>query len=431
MKRWWLVLVLLLFGCMTGGSTVPPPTARATPLAALLAVSLCPEVERRTFSVESGHDGVVDTYVHVTECGAHADGDDVAFRADALARVAVDQTFGPVSVTSFVHATVHVESRARASARDVGGRLEVTLTPRSAPVVDVQPVGLLDPAPQNWAALIGIVLAPSVGVLPETFAKQRLKNDSEQALRNALMRPLTFTYDAHAGTVLVTDSPAGCVRIRVVPHGNAEVGRFPRTASTTIVHGRAPLPVAVRGVCLSHAEHLLDTDRRGDAVTTDDWPVVDGEFRVEVPPMPCAWTVALRTLDERAAIVEVDDPAPRAARGDDLDSPDRWIAFDAVTIEPAEDEGFRVMLSTDAWHFTVDAHDAAFPAIAVLAPDERIRVRLLRRDGTRLVPVSDQPLDVEWTGNSQMTLTLLRSDDAPTTTLRLRARMHVPEQPLR
>jgi hypothetical protein len=428
MKR-CLAIVLAMVGCAASEPKAPapqPPQAHATPLAALLASNVCAEIERRTFSLASARDDIVDTYVRVTDCRARAEGDEIAFHAAAVAWVALDRGFGAVALTSFVHATVRIEARGRVEARDAGGRLEITWTPRGAPSVEVEPMGLIEPLPENWAAFVGLELAPSAGVVPETLAKQRLKTDSEAALRDELARPRKVTYDARSGSVVAGAAPrTGRTRVRVVPHGTAEVGPFPRTVAATTVRAHSPFPVAARGVCLSHAEHVLEADRRGEEVTMDEWPVVDGETPIEVPPMPCAWTLALRTLDERSAILDVDEPTLRDVPRDEVDPPDRWVALDGALDAP-DDEVLRVELATDAWHVTRDAHDLWHPAIAVLAPDERVRVRLLRRDGTRLVTVSDQPLDLGSATDARLSLTLPRLDGAPPATLRLHARTRIP-----
>ncbi|HEY8079406.1 MAG TPA: hypothetical protein VIF62_34985, partial [Labilithrix sp.] len=89
MKR---AALLALVACSGAHAATPPAShASTTPLAAVLASSLCPEVEGRTFALASGTDGVLDTYVLVKRCRARVSRDELGVAADAYAWIAVDR----------------------------------------------------------------------------------------------------------------------------------------------------------------------------------------------------------------------------------------------------------------------------------------------------------------------------------------------------
>jgi hypothetical protein len=428
------VLVAFVFaGCSASSGdrvTRAPSGPAATPLAALLAVALCPEALGRTFSLASSSDGVLDTFLRVERCRARAERDEVRVSADAAAWMAVDRDLGPIGLTAVVHATVHVEVRARVSARAAGRSLAITFAPLGDASVSVVPVGALEPSARDWAALAAIELAPSIGVSPEALAKRQVQKESERALRAALARAVTVTYDAKAGALIPAEGAPGAniPRLRVLPGGSAEIGGFRPTRASTEVRVRSTQSVAARGVCLSHAKHLRDADRRGDAVTVFGWPAPRGDSTVEVPPMPCPWTFAVRAIDDRGGVVTVEPPTVEEDGQPVASAPDRWVAFDEVSLDPPIDDPLLgVTLSTDAWHYEVGSPGGSLPTVTILAPDEHFVVRLTRRERDQLVTEEEAPLAFDGPGDFSRQVALATRDGAVRTTVRFRARVRVPE----
>jgi hypothetical protein len=426
--------VLVLAGCGARPSVVPPsvsPARETTPLAALLAVALCPQTVGRTFSAAVAGGDVIDTYLRVQRCDARAVRDEVRVSADGVAWMAVDRDFGDIGFETFVHAAVHADVRARVSARAAGESIAISVAPMGDVSISVVPVGPFEPNAHDWAALAAIELAPSIGVSPEALAKRQLQIESERALRAALARSVTVDYDARRGVVLpgAPESAAGVSHLRVLPGGSAEIGAFRPGGESTKVRVLAPRLVAARGICRSHAEHLRDADRRGEVVTVDGWSSVRGDAIVEVPAMPCPWTFALRAIDGQGAVVGV---AFSPAKEDDerpMPGPsDRWVAFDDVSLDPpGEDPSLQVTVTSDAWHFTVGSHDAPLPSIAVLAPDEQFVVHLTRRQGSQTIMEDEEPLAFEGPGDFARTVALATRDGAMRTMVRIRSRVRVPE----
>lgn len=429
------LILLLLAGCGGARATVPvsaPSVVEATPLAALVATALCPEVTGRTLSAASGNDGVVDTFVRVNHCAARADRDQVHVSADAIAWVGVDHDFGAVAIAEFVHATVHVDVRARVAAAKAGNAIAISLTPLGDATVSVVPVGAFEASAQNWAALAAIELAPSVGVSPEAFAKRRFQLESESALRAALGRPTTVMYDPRTGVLdpETHASDARTTRLRVLPGGSAEAGSFPPKADVTKVRVRTPQAVAARGICLSHADHLREADRRGESVTVDGWAVVEGDASVEVPPMPCPWTFAVRARGARGAVAEVELPRPSESGTRSSAGADRWVALDDVSLdERLDDPSLQVILGSDARRYTVGAADRVLPVIVILAPDEELAIRLVRRERDQQTTEQEVRLPFDDTGDFSRTVALATRDGSARTTVRLRARVRSAEVP--
>lgn len=412
---------LALAGC-AAAAPAPKPAATASPLAAMLGALVCPEVEDRTFSLASGSDGVLDTYVRVNRCATTATGDELTIAADAHVWSAVDRAIGPVAVRSFVHGTLHVHERARVSARDDGQRLVVTLEPLASPEVAVETVGLLDLAPQDWASLIALELAPSAGVSPERVAKNKLNSEAERALRAALATSITVAYDARTGRAgLANAAPAApSTTYRAAPHGSALVGPFPASATSARLRVHAG-EIAVRPMCESHADHVRDADRRGDRVWTDDWTHVgEGIRSLTIPPMPCPWVLAMRA--DAVALVDVEPPVGADREGS---APDRWVALDELALEARPDDWYlSVVATTDSWREKVEASsDAHDTKIVVLAPDEQIHVRLLKQNGSKQEIEADAELDLATPGAHEQELVLTTKDGHAHVNARVRARV--------
>jgi lipid-binding SYLF domain-containing protein len=406
----------------------PPSTAGATPLAALAATALCPEVTGRTLSAASASDGVIDTFVRVGNCAAQADGDQVHVTADAIAWMGVEHDFGAVAIAEFVHATVHIDARARVAAAPAGDAIAISLTPLGDANVSVVPVGAFDASAQNWAALAAIELAPSVGVSPEAFAKRRFQLESESALRAALARPTTVTYDPRTGVLGPnTHAPeTRATRLRILPGGSAEVGAFPPKGDVTKVRVRTPHTVSARGICLSHADHLREADRRGQTVTVDGWAVAEGDVSVEVPPMPCPWTFAVRARDAHGAVAEVELPPSLESGARGGGQTDRWVALDDASLtERLDDPSLRVIVATEAWHSPVGVVDRAPPGIVILAPDEELVVRLVRGDRDKQTTEQEVRLPLERTGDFAREVAVATRDGSARTVVLLRARVRV------
>jgi hypothetical protein len=417
----WLLGALLL-GC---SAPAPPPAPSMTSaLAAVLGALVCPEVADRTFALASGNDEVIDTYVRVQRCQTGVERDDFAIDADADVSLAVDRELGPVAVRSFVHGTLHVKLRSKVSARDDGQRLIVTLEPRAPADVAVETVGLLDLAAQDWASLIALELAPSAGVSPERVAKTKVKKEAERALRDALAKPITVLYDARTGATSWAGAPAPKTsawrKLRVAAHGSAIVGPFAASAVNARVR-TSSLPVAVRPVCLSHASHLLDADRRGDRVAIDDWTTVtkdEGTKSLRFPAMPCSWVLALRTADA-ATIAEVELP-PVADEARLVKTIDRWVSLDELALDAKPEDPFlSVVATTGTWSETL-GEKSREPAIVILAPDEEVHVRLVRQDRENQRIEADGPLDLATPGEHQQAVSLASKDIHVTVNMRAR-----------
>jgi hypothetical protein len=421
-------LALAACGAPDAARSARPPSETA-PLAALLAATVCAELENRPIALASGGDGVRDTYLVVRRCRARAERATLAVAADALAWIAVDRDFGAVALHSFVHATIHGDVALRASAREVAGRLEVTLSPRRDPSVGVEPVGILDPTPQNWASFFAMELAPSAGVSPEAVAKDKLRQELERTLRDALARPLVVTYDARTGAAEAGASPArGARRLRVAPHGTALEGPFAPTRAATTIQVGTTAPVVVRALCTSHAERVLDADRRGDLIPTDDWPAPTSGA-VTLPAMPCPWALAVRAAAEGVALVDL-GPLPFApAQSGRPRVPERWVSVDALTPDEPLEPDLSVVATAAEWEHELGTHDRAPPAIVVLAAGEGLRVRVVRRvRGARVVEAAAS-VSLDAPGDVERALTLDSPDGRTRARLHVRARVRLAEGP--
>ncbi len=132
-------------------------------------------------------------------------------------------------------------------------------------------------------------------------------------------------------------------------------------------------------MCRSHAERLLEADRRGDAVGVEDWTPVSGDVHVALVPPPCPWMLAMRAVDERGAIVTTDIQAPEgdasaAERGH------RWVALDGLALEDGElPVDLQLVASTDVFRrFIVPKSKQPLPALFELSADEALWVRAVR-----------------------------------------------------
>ena len=390
--RHLLALGVLLAGC--GAERSPPPASasagKASALPQLLAVASCPEVEGRVLSFATGVDGIVDAFALVRRCTALPRHGEVALAGDAWVWVAVDRDLGAVRVRQFVHAALHAELRLGVRARYAEDRLELAVTPRPGAAVSIEPVGTLEVSPLNWASLLAVELAPAAGTSVEWIAKRRLREETEAAIGAALAQPLVFAYDARRGAAWVVDSSkaprartgvTAAPRVRVVPRGTALLGPYPETTAAPDIHLRleAGARVAVRAVCRSHAERILEADRRGDPVGLEDWTPLSGDARVELAPPPCPWLLAMRSLDEQGAVVSTE---VRAAEGEAFaaERGHRWVALDSVTLEDGEVAAdLQLVLSTDVYRrFIVPPAKQKLPAIFELSADEAMWVRLVR-----------------------------------------------------
>jgi hypothetical protein len=411
----------------TSAATLPTrPADGATPLTAVLAAGVCPELAGRLFSLASGDDGVVDTTILVKQCAAKVEHDDLSIVADAYAWVAVDRDFGVIGVHEFVHATVHGEVRVHASARYTGGRIEVTLNPFPPTKIAVEPVGALDLAPLNWASLLAIELAPAAGASPEALAKTRLREEVERTLASALASPLVVSYDARRGSASLggVTAQGGSQRIRIAPHGTALVGPFPpSSAGHAHMHVAPGHHVAMKAVCCTHAERIVDADRRGDAVWTDDWTLVQGAAEPALKAMPCRWALALRVTSEPTVVdLELLEPeaAPLTAQ-----APERWVSIDEVTNEDAPpDADLTIIAANDIWRATVVPQlSGVLPAVLVLSPDEHVSLRAQRREGSQLMTVAEARVPLDTPGNTTAPIVLTTSDGHRLASLRVRARV--------
>jgi hypothetical protein len=362
----------------------------------------------------------------VKQCDAHVERDDIVLTVDAYAWVALDRDLGAVAVREFAHATVHAEMDLGVSARYVGGLLELTLTPRANARTTVEPVGTLDLEPGNWLGLLAIELAPSAGVSPEALAKAKMRDESERTLAATFSRPFSFTYDGRRGTVALSGRVTGDQprRLRVASRGTALVGPFPPSSTASArAHVVSGAPVLGRPVCRSHAERLVDADRRGDAIGTHDWTSVVGDKAWTIPPMPCTWVLAFRSPDE-VSIVDVppiDVPPAEPA----VERRERWVSVDDIVVvgTPSESDVFVIANDIARAQFFPRV-SGAFPMLVKLGPDEHLTVRA-QRDG---VPLAMASVPDDATGHVDVSLSLEDAHGATIAMVRLRARIQAADE---
>lgn len=400
----------------------PPQKGPVTPsaLAAVLTTAACPALSERLFSFAAEGD-VLDTYVWVKRCSARAEESDIVLSTDAYAWVAADRDFGFVGIRQFLHATVRADARLEARAAYVDHSLTVTLTPRSAPRVAVEPVGALDVMPLNWAALLAIDLAPAAGASPEALAKEKLREEFERTLTSSLRAPVGVVYDARSGTTSLgaPSAPRRKPRVRIAPRGTALLGPFPPSGPGSFASIRLDSEGAIyaRAVCRSHAGELIDADRRGDPVRTDDWEVVHGSSRLTFRSMPCTWMLALRSTDG-VVIAELGELHTQPATTP-LEAPDRWVAVDDAKATGGElDPEVWIAIESDRWQTTVlPGKGLELPAVSVLAPDESLWVRARRRANGAVIAAAVLPLE------PTTAVELTTSDGRPVTTLNVHLRV--------
>jgi hypothetical protein len=383
-------------------ATHPPPPS-ALPL--LLSVAVCPEVESRVLTLVTGEDGIVDAFALVKQCKARPGEGEVALGGDAWVWVGVDRDLGAVRVRQFVHASLHAELTLGVRASYERDHLELTLTPKPGARASIEPVGALDVSPLNWAGLLAVELAPAAGTSLEWVAKRRLRTETEAALAAAIGKPLVYAYDARHGEA----SGAGSTvpRVRVVPRGTALLGPYPEQRTAPELHLRVESGgrVAVRAVCRSHAERLLENDRRGDVVDTLDWAIVTGDAHPALPVPPCPWLLAMRALDEQGAVVATE---VHAQRGDATagERGHRWIALDALDVVDGDlPVDLRLIVSTDVFRRSlVPPAKQRLPAVLELSADEDVSIRAVRpgREGEAATVV----------GRARLSLNELRDVDA-------------------
>jgi hypothetical protein len=426
-KRAALALVLVACGASEPVTEPARSPSSPTPLAALLASTVCGELEERPFALASSTDGIIDTYALVKRCRARAERDALVLETDAYAWIAVDRDLGAFALRSFVHATLHASATLRTSARDTDGRLAVSLASRGTPSVVVEPVGMLDPTPQNWASFLALELAPSAGVSPEALAKTRLKEELERTLGDALAKPLVVAYDPKSGAASSGVSEArGERRLRVAPHGTALVGPFAKTAAPASIRMTASASVAVRAICTGQATRVLDADRRGDEIAIDEWISFEKERAVAVPAMPCAWMLAVRASGGSLAIVDLERPSFAPAPSGRPPDAERWVSLDSLAFtQPLEDPTLIAIVDAGVREHAL--RESAFPEIVVLAPDETIRVRLVRHVREEVVSVAEATLPLDEAGAVERAIELASADGRTRAELRLRARVRTRE----
>ena len=378
-----------------------PPSA----LPLLLSVAVCPEVESRVLSLVTGDDGIVDAFALVKRCTARPGEGEVALGGDAWVWVGVDRDLGAVRVRQFVHASLHAELTLGVRATYANDHLELTLTPKPGARASIEPVGALDVSPLNWAGLLAVELAPAAGTSLEWVAKRRLRTETEAALAAAIGKPLVYAYDARHGEA----GGAGRTvpRVRVVPRGTALLGPYPEAETAPDLHLRVESGgrVAARAVCRSHAERLLENERRGDVVDTLDWAIVSGDAHPALAVPPCPWLLAMRALDEQGAIVATE---VRARRGDATarERGHRWIALDTLDVVDGDlPVDLRLIVATDVFRRSlVPAAKQRLPAVLELSADEEVAIRAVRpgREGEAATVV----------GRARLPLNELRDVDA-------------------
>lgn len=409
-------------------SAAPSAPSASSALPLLLAVAVCPEVESRVLTLVTGDDGIVDAFALVKRCTARAGEGEVALGGDAWVWVGVDRDLGAVRVRQFVHASLHAELTLAVRASYESDHLELTLTPKPGARASIEPVGALEVSPLNWAGLLAVELAPAAGTSLEWVAKRRLRTETEAALAAAIGKPLVYAYDARHGEA---GGGAGSTapRVRVVPRGTALLGPYPEAKTAPDVRLRVENGgrIAARAVCRSHAERLLENDRRGDVVDTFDWAIVAGDAHMALPVPPCPWMLAMRALDEQGAIVATDVRAPR---GDATASErgHRWIALDALDVvdgDPPVD--VRLIVATDVFRRSlVPAPKQRLPAILELSADEDVWIRAVRpgREGETATVVGRARLPLNELRDVDAVVDVVDGVDAGSTGKRI-ARVHV------
>jgi hypothetical protein len=425
----FLAAMLTLTSCSSStAATSPAATARTspTPLTSVIAAASCSELRDRLFSLSSDNE-IVDTWVWVKQCTVRVERDELTVVADASAWMAVDRDFGAVGVHEFVHATVHTELELQARARYLDGRLEVTLVPKPGYRVAVEPVGVLELVPLNWASFLAIELAPAAGASPEALAKARLREEVERTLAFSLATPLLVTYDARRGTASLGSPKAdgGSQRLRIARHGTGLLGPFPPSSarSSAVVRVDAGHQVLMRPVCRTHAQRMVDADRRGDAILVDDWIPAEGDAQIQFAAMPCAWMLALRTTDG-SAVVEVESlhvPPLQPA----VEHPDRWVSVDEVLVDGDVAEPDTVILITsDSWSTTLFPRGRSrLPAVTILAPDERLSLQARRADRGSLVTIAEARVPLDTSGDLKIPIALTASDGSHVANVSVHARV--------
>lgn len=375
-----------MIGCR---ADLPPPRpTTSSVLPQLLAVASCPEVEGRVLTLATGSDGIVDAFALVRRCTARPLEGEVALSGDAWVWVAIDRALGAVRVRQFVHAALRANVRVGVHATYADDHLELSIAPRPGATVSIEPVGSLEVSPLNWASLLVVELAPAAGTSVEWLAKRRLREETEAAIAAAITQPLVFAYDARRGETWVvgaTSSPRAAAskapRVRVVPRGTALLGPYPESSTAPDVHLRleSGTRIAARAVCRSHAERILDADRRGDRVGVEDWVLVSGDARLALPRVPCPWMLAMRAVDDQGAVVATE---VHAAHGDAsaTERGHHWVALDALTLEdgvlPVD---LQLVASTDVYRRSVvPAAKQKLPAVIDLSADDALWVRAVR-----------------------------------------------------
>lgn len=470
-----VTIALALLGC---GSATPhsittdprlarEPGARAPraerPLALVLAANACREIEGRLVALASGASGspATDLYLLPKRCAVEprGGGEELDLRVDAYAWLGIDRELASVRVREFVHTTLHLACRLSMTAAYAHEELVITLTtaPSPKPVVRVESVGMLQLDATSWASLIALELAPSTGTSPESVAKRKLREEAELTLAGAIKKPLVVRYDGKRGTSsfgVASEAPSGAPSsnvnearkavLFVVPRGSALVGPFEpsrrgRPARVRVVE--ASHEVRVRAICASHAERLLDADRRGEQVFADapEWIAVrsdDGTKTLELAPMTsCRWLLSVRGRPDETSHVEVMvepiEPGPEPG-GEMVESAavERWISIDHVTVELDASAGaVDVVIGTDARRFAIHPEKPnVLPAIVTLAPDQTLTIRAIDPStktvrGAVTVPIAagDRDRDLHET----LAMTSLDPKDAghPLATIRIDARL--------
>ena len=384
-------LALLVLAACSGAPPTPAssPVGKTSALPQLLTVAACPQVDGRVLTLSTASDGILDAFAYVKHCHAEPDGRGVALSGDAWVWVAVDRDLGAVRLRQFVHASLQAQVGLGVAARYEDEHLVLTLSPHDARAA-VEPVGALEVSPLNWASLLAIELAPAAGTSVELVAKRRLQKETETAIAGALTKPLVFAYDARKGETVdppgsraphVANGPAERIgpRVRVVPRGTALLGPYPEgSAAPDVRLGLGPnAVVAARAVCRSHAERLLEADRRGDPVGLEDWTKVTGTGSVPLAPPPCPWLLALRAMDDAGAVVDVEVHAP-VGDANAHERNHRWISLDELTTGSGQvplDE--QLVVSTDVERRFL-ASKVGLPALFELSGDESLWLRSVR-----------------------------------------------------
>lgn len=471
-----VAIALALLGCgsatprtnTTGPRLERAPSAEtpraSKPLALVLASNACREIEGRLIALASGASGspATDLYVLPKRCAIEprGGGDELDLGVDAYAWLGIDRELASVRVREFVHTTLHLACRLSMTAAYAHEQLVITLTtaPSPKPVVRVESVGMLQLDATSWASLIALELAPSTGTSPESVAKRKLREEAELTLTAALERPLVVRYDGKRGTSsfgVAPEAPGGApsssanaareALLFVVPRGSALVGPFEPTRRGRAARVRVVEPnheVRVRAICASHAERLLDADRRGEQVFADapEWITVrsdDGRKTLELAPMTsCPWLLSVRGRPDETSHVEVRveaiEPRPEPVTSEPVESAavERWISIDRVAVELDPSAGaVDVVLGTDARRFPIHPEKPnVLPAIVTLAPDQALTIRAIDPStktvrGAVTVPIAagDRDRDLHET----LAMTSLDPKDAghPLATIRIDARL--------